>query len=157
MKVVLRCLFCLLFGTASGWIDVSSAEAQGKVERPGARGAAKIRKRPKRTRPETAHKVQRRLRPRARALAKKTERTSVPSAVQAAQDAASGADAEIVKEGETTVKVMKFTGLDIEGRLKSPQLVYFVQRVHAEFERPTLPHRSFLPELAETTQREPVR
>lgn len=157
MKVVLRSLFCLLFGTASCWIDASSAEAQGKVERTGARGTAKIRKRPTRTRPETAHKAQRRMRPRTRAVAKKRERPTVPSAAQAAQDAASGADAEIVKEGATTVKVMKFTGLDIEGRLKSPQLVYFVQRVHAEFERPTLPHRSFLPELAETTQREPIR
>jgi hypothetical protein len=55
------------------------------------------------------------------------------------------------------VKVMEFTGLGIEGRLKSPQLVYFVQRVRAEFDRPLLPHRSFMPELAASTAREPVR
>jgi hypothetical protein len=79
------------------------------------------------------------------------------SAAAAAQAAAAGADAEIVKEGDTSVKVMKFTGLGIEGRLKSPQLVYFVQRVRAEFERPELPHRSFMPELDRTTAREPVR
>jgi hypothetical protein len=78
-------------------------------------------------------------------------------AVEAAQAAAAGVDAEIVKEGDTSVKVMKFTGLGIEGRLKSPQLVYFVQRVRAEFERPTLAHRSFMPELAHTTEREPIR
>lgn len=52
---------------------------------------------------------------------------------------------------------MKFSGLGIEGRLKSPQLVYFEQRVRAEFERPTLSHRSFLPELASSLEREPVR
>jgi len=52
---------------------------------------------------------------------------------------------------------MKFTGLDIEGRLKSPQLLYFVSRVHAEFDRPRLPHRSFMPELERTTEQEPVR
>jgi hypothetical protein len=80
-----------------------------------------------------------------------------PSAQKAAQDAAQGANAEIVKEGDTSVKVMSFTGLDIEGRLKSPQLLYFVNRVHAEFDRPKLPHRSFMPELQRSTQQEPVR
>jgi hypothetical protein len=75
----------------------------------------------------------------------------------AAQDSAAGADAQIVKEGDTSVKVMSFTGLDIEGRLKSPQLLYFVNRVHAEFERPKLPHRSFMPELDRSTQRDPLR
>ncbi len=75
----------------------------------------------------------------------------------AAQEAASGVDAQIVKEGDTNVKVMTFTGLDIEGRLKSPQLLYFVNRVHAEFERPKLPHRSFMPELERSTQRDPFK
>jgi hypothetical protein len=75
----------------------------------------------------------------------------------AAQEASSGVDAQIVKEGDTSVKVMSFTGLDIEGRLKSPQLLYFVNRVHAEFERPKLPHRSFMPELDRSTQRDPLR
>ena len=81
-----------------------------------------------------------------------------PSAAAAsAQAAASGVNAQIVKEGDTSVKVMEFTGLGIEGRLKSPQLLYFVQRVRAEFERPLLPHRSFMPELEASTGREPVR
>ncbi|MFT3923441.1 MAG: hypothetical protein QM778_12975 [Myxococcales bacterium] len=75
----------------------------------------------------------------------------------AAQESSTGADAQIVKEGDTNVKVMSFTGLDIEGRLKSPQLLYFVNRVHAEFERPKLPHRSFMPELERSTQRDPLR
>lgn len=73
----------------------------------------------------------------------------------AAQESAAGADSQIVKEGDTSVKVMSFTGLDIEGRLKSPQLLYFVNRVHAEFERPKLPHRSFMPELERSTQQDP--
>ena len=82
---------------------------------------------------------------------------SLNDAQKAARDAAQGANAEIVKEGDTSVKVMQFTGLDIEGRLKSPQLLYFVSRVHAEFDRPKLPHRSFLPELERSTEQEPVR
>lgn len=51
---------------------------------------------------------------------------------------------------------MRFSGLDVEGRLKSPQLLYFVNRVRAEFERPKLPHRSFMPELDRSTQRDPL-
>ena len=81
-----------------------------------------------------------------------------PNAAQkAAQDAAQGANAQIVKEGDTSVKMMSFSGLDIEGRLKSPQLLYFVSRVHAEFDRPKLPHRSFMPELKRSGEQEPLR
>lgn len=79
------------------------------------------------------------------------------AAVAAAQQSAAGVNAQIVKEGDTSVKVMEFSGLGIEGRLKSPQLVYFTQRVRAEFERPQLPHRSFMPELNDSSRREPVR
>lgn len=79
------------------------------------------------------------------------------AAQKAAQDAAQGANAQIIKEGDTSVKVMSFSGLDIEGRLKSPQLLYFVSRVHAEFDRPKLPHRSFMPELERSGEQEPLR
>ena len=46
--------------------------------------------------------------------------------------------------------VFKFSELDIEGRLKSPQLVYFLRRVRAEFAAGDLGHRSFLREMSET-------
>jgi hypothetical protein len=48
------------------------------------------------------------------------------------------------------VHVFKFTELDIEGRLKTPQLVYFLRRVRAEFAAEELGHRSFLREMSET-------
>lgn len=54
-------------------------------------------------------------------------------------------------EGEK-VKVYEFSGLDISGRLKSPQLLYFLNRLRAEFDRPRLPHRSFMPELVRSTR-----
>jgi hypothetical protein len=47
-------------------------------------------------------------------------------------------------------QVFKFTELDIEGRLKSPQLVYFLRRVRAEFGAEDLGHRSFMREMSET-------
>lgn len=51
---------------------------------------------------------------------------------------------------EGGVHVFKFSELDIEGRLKSPQLVYFLRRVRAEFAAGDLGHRSFLREMSET-------
>lgn len=59
------------------------------------------------------------------------------------------------EEGDGKVKVFKFSGLDISGRLKSPQLLYFLNRLRAEFDRPRLPHRSFVPELVRSSKREP--
>jgi hypothetical protein len=46
--------------------------------------------------------------------------------------------------------VFKFSELDIEGRLKSPQLVYFLRRVRAEFAAGELGHRTFMREMSET-------
>jgi hypothetical protein len=46
--------------------------------------------------------------------------------------------------------VFKFKELDIEGRLKSPQLVYFLRRVRAEFSAGDLGHRTFMREMSET-------
>ena len=52
-------------------------------------------------------------------------------------------------------RVFKFSELDIEGRLKSPQLVYFLRRVRAEFAAGDLGHRSFMREMSET-RKEPT-
>ena len=83
--------------------------------------------------------------------------TARDAAQAAAREAAQGVDAAIVKEGDTSVKVMQFTGLDIEGRLKSPQLLYFVNRVRAVFDRPRLPHGTFMPEVERAAEAEPLR
>ena len=61
-------------------------------------------------------------------------------------------DADVRSEGGQKVKVFRFSGLDISGRLKSPQLLYFLNRLRAEFDRPKLPHRSFVPELVRSTK-----
>ena len=61
-------------------------------------------------------------------------------------------DADVRKEGDTEIKTVEFTGLDIEGQLKTPQMLYFLNRLRAEFERPRLPHRSFMPELQRGTK-----
>ena len=59
---------------------------------------------------------------------------------------------DVRTEGGEKVKVFRFTGLDLAGRLKSPQLLYFLNRMRAEFDRPRLPHSSFIPELQRSAQ-----
>ena len=61
-------------------------------------------------------------------------------------------DSDVRTEGGEKVKVFRFSGLDLAGRLKSPQLLYFLNRMRAEFDRPRLPHRSFIPELQRSAQ-----
>lgn len=74
-----------------------------------------------------------------------------------ASSALGGGEAQVRKEGETDVKTVEFTGLDIEGQLKTPQLLYFLTRLRAEFDRPRLPHRSFMPELWRTSGEKSLR
>lgn len=54
------------------------------------------------------------------------------------------------KEGPEGVKTYQFGAIEVEGRQKSPQLIYFLRRVRAEFDAGTLGHRSFLGELKDT-------
>ncbi len=62
------------------------------------------------------------------------------------------AKTEVREERGEKVKAFQFSGLDIEGQLKSPQMLYFLNRLRAEFGRPRLPHRSFMPELQRSTK-----
>ena len=44
-------------------------------------------------------------------------------------------------------KVFDFTGLDLAGRLRTPQLLYFLDRASEELERASLERRSFIPSM----------
>jgi hypothetical protein len=55
-----------------------------------------------------------------------------------------------VSEDKEGVKTYKFEAIEVEGRLKSPQVIYFLRRVRAEFEAGALGHRSFLGELSDS-------
>jgi hypothetical protein len=65
---------------------------------------------------------------------------------------AAAEEEDVHREGGTEVKSVEFGGLDIEGQLKTPQMLYFLNRLRAEFDRPQLPHRSFMPELQRSTR-----
>jgi hypothetical protein len=49
-------------------------------------------------------------------------------------------------------KTYTFGGLDIDGKLKTPQLLYFLNRMKSEFDTTTPDKRSFLPELKRSTE-----
>jgi hypothetical protein len=70
------------------------------------------------------------------------------AAQKAAQARASG---EVVTtEGGAKAKLYNFNALDIDGKLKAPQLLYFLNRIKGEFDESTLDRRSFMPELDRT-------
>lgn len=51
------------------------------------------------------------------------------------------------RDGE---KTYTFGAQEVEGRLKSPQILYFLRRVRAQFDPAPLGHRSFMLELSDT-------
>ncbi|HEY1957814.1 MAG TPA: hypothetical protein VGH28_19470 [Polyangiaceae bacterium] len=90
-------------------------------------------------------------------------------ATHAAKDAGAGHHIEVGRDGGSDslhanpdggvveaktldggTRVFRFGELDVEGRLTSPQIVYFLRRVRAEFAAGDLGHRSFMGELSET-------
>ncbi len=88
-------------------------------------------------------------------LARRRRTTStslMPAVPQALATTGGPSDAGVVesKTLDGGTHVFKFSELDIEGRLKSPQLVYFLRRVRAEFAAEELGHRTFMREMSET-------
>lgn len=85
--------------------------------------------------------------------------TPSPAAAGAEQpqpDTAAGADGPATEgaPGETPASEVtryQFTGLDIDGELRTPALLHFLARIGGEFETVGIPHRSFIPELRSTT------
>jgi hypothetical protein len=63
---------------------------------------------------------------------------------------ASGGGATETRTGDGGTKSYRFEEVSIEGRLQSPELVYFLRRVRAEFNAGDLGHRSFMGELSDT-------
>jgi hypothetical protein len=68
------------------------------------------------------------------------------------EDAGAGLQGAVIEQKtlDGGGKVFRFGEIEIEGRLKSPQLVYFLRRVRAEFAAGDLGHRTFMRELSDT-------
>lgn len=85
-------------------------------------------------------------------LVPKTESAS-PKGASPSANAGGSRDDGGVLESKTLdggARVFRFGEMEIEGRLRNPQLVVFLRRVRAEFSATDLGHRSFMQELGET-------
>ena len=79
------------------------------------------------------------------------------AAKAAAPNAATATAVKETKESKEGVKTYKFGTIEVEGRLKSPQIIYFLRRVRAEFDAGLLGHRSFMRELSDTRNNPSLR
>ncbi len=50
--------------------------------------------------------------------------------------------------------VIDMEGVRLDGRLRTPQLLYFLERANEELERASLERRSFIPEVVRTLEEE---
>jgi hypothetical protein len=60
------------------------------------------------------------------------------------------------KDGKPAVKNFDFTELNLSGKMRTPQLLYFLERASEELERASLEKRSFIPHMVRTVEEEPL-
>jgi hypothetical protein len=60
----------------------------------------------------------------------------------------------VSKNGKEKVKNFDFNGLDLNGRMRTPQLLYFLERANEELERASLEKRSFIPHMVKSVEEE---
>jgi hypothetical protein len=76
--------------------------------------------------------------------------TATPPTTGAPSGAAPPATGADPPSADEEVTRYTFTGLDIDGELRTPALLQFLARIGGEFETVGIPHRSFMPELSFT-------
>lgn len=167
LAVALSVVVAVVLGTPAFGSSAQAQESGRKVAAKGGAKKASLQKRTKKAKRANAKDKDRNAPVRAASRDKATE--TPPAAAPAPEPAdsaahnahapsedsaalASDADERVRKEGAEEVKTVEFGGLDIEGQLKTPQMLYFLNRLRAEFSRPELPHRSFIPELQRGTE-----
>jgi hypothetical protein len=63
-------------------------------------------------------------------------------------------DAPARKDGKPKEKDFNFTDFNLAGKMRTPQLLYFLERASEELERASLEKRSFIPHLVRTVEEE---
>jgi hypothetical protein len=126
-------------------LELSPAHAA--PPRPGA--AASTRAKAKAT-PPSARARARAATPAAAAPAPAPATAPAPVPVSAPASGAAPAVDVVRTEERAGEKTYTFGAQEVEGRLKSPQILYFLRRVRAQFDPAPLGHRSFFLELSDT-------
>ncbi|HEY1554306.1 MAG TPA: hypothetical protein VGF94_05695 [Kofleriaceae bacterium] len=70
------------------------------------------------------------------------------------KDADKGATATEGKKKSPKEKTFDFNALDLNGRTRTPQLLYFLERANEELERASLEKRSFIPHMVRSVEEE---
>jgi hypothetical protein len=73
---------------------------------------------------------------------------SAPAATPAASTLPKG------DKPDKKVKNFDFNALDLNGRMRTPQLLYFLERANEELERASLEKRSFIPHMVRSVEEE---
>jgi hypothetical protein len=81
---------------------------------------------------------------------KRTEATTDSATATTSESAAPEAGEAVTPTKTAKTKVYTFGAMDVEGKLKTPQLLYFLNRVKLELEMSAPDHRSFMKELERT-------
>ena len=58
------------------------------------------------------------------------------------------------RQRKEKVKNFDFNALDLNGRMRTPQLLYFLERANEELERASLEKRSFIPHMVRLVEEE---
>jgi hypothetical protein len=69
-------------------------------------------------------------------------------------DTKPAASAKESKDKKDKVKNFDFNALDLNGRMRTPQLLYFLERANEELERASLEKRSFIPHMVRSVEEE---
>lgn len=131
----------LALATTTALLDVAiDADAQAQAKKPAPRPAAKPPAKKPPPKPDDLDAA-------APMATKEASEPAVGPARDAGKTGAAVLDQKTLDGGQ---RVFRFGEVEVEGRLKSPQIVYFLRRVRAEFAASDLGHRSFMTELGET-------
>lgn len=89
------------------------------------------------------------------------KRKGTPAAPPPSADKAEKADAPTSNDTKSTdkkkgpkEKTFDFNAMDLNGRMRTPQLLYFLERANEELERASLEKRSFIPHMVRSVDEE---